>query len=102
MENLFSFFTVFDLFAISPGSRFTFEKSKLFSSFLGKIASTIVYGLIIAAAYYFSQNLIYKTRGQITTSEILTPIPEVFPLNKDSFFFSHLAYKMSQITLLLS
>ena len=88
MEAFTSFLYFFDLFAITPGARFTFKKSKLFSSIYGKVASLIVYGLVLTATYYFSQNFLYKTRGQITTSEILTPNPEAFPLNKDTFFFA--------------
>ena len=82
------FLHAFDLFAISPGSRFTFRKSKLYTSLIGKFASTIIYALTLTAVYYFSRGFMNKTQGQITTSEILTPNPEAFPLNKDTFFFA--------------
>lgn len=82
------FLHAFDLFSISPGSRFTFKKSKLYTSMVGKFASTIIYALTLTAVYYFSRGFINKTQGQITTSEILTPNPEAFPLNKDTFFFA--------------
>lgn len=88
MADVLDFCLSGDLYSISPGSRFTFRGAKLYSSRLGKVLSFFVYALTITATYYFSQNLLYKTSGQITLSEVITPNPEAFPLNKDTFFFA--------------
>lgn len=86
--NLYSFLEKTDLFLIVPSSRITFGQKEIFSTFLGKIFSIAIYILMTVAIFYFSQNLFYKQEGQSIMSEILTPDPEKFILNKNSFFFS--------------
>lgn len=83
-----SFLERVDLFLIVPSYRITFHQKEIFSTLLGKSFSILIYILMMVATYYFSQNLLYKQEVQSIMSEILTPNPEKFILNKDSLFFS--------------
>ena len=88
MKFMDSTIAIIDLFSISPSSRFKYKNKNKFSTTIGQITSLVVYALLIRSLVYFSQSLFYKTSGQTLTSDLLTPNPEAFKLNKENFFFA--------------
>ena len=73
---------------MKPSDRITFQKTNIYSTFIGRLTSWILIGIYIVTFLNFGTGMIYRLNPQFIFSEIVTSDPQNLNLNEIGFFMA--------------